>query len=115
MQIRTTARFVDRERLAANPADPNAADTPAGTTMTVTAVRALEIIDTGFALPIGIDRAGIEALALVERQEAMAALFGSFAVAPSTSIDATTVRPPAQPDDVGTAETRDGGSVDLTK
>ncbi|WCP71554.1 hypothetical protein [Sphingomonas hankookensis] len=44
-----TTAFVDREALAKNPDDPEAANVPVGKTMTVTADRGRELIDLGVA------------------------------------------------------------------
>lgn len=52
MRISVTTRFVDREVLAKKPGDPDAADTPIGKKLTVTAARGAHLIALGFAEPI---------------------------------------------------------------
>ncbi|MEP9401860.1 hypothetical protein [Sphingomonas sp. VNH70] len=117
-------RFVDREALAANPDDPDAADTPAGTILTVSAGRALYLLDTGFGQPIGVDRATLERLALAEREAALlasVALLALIPVAPTDPApvaDSTKAADPVEPSGDDTADTpdpSDGGPVDLSK
>lgn len=49
MRISVTTAFVDREALAKNPDDPEAATVPVGKKLTVTADRGRELIDLGVA------------------------------------------------------------------
>ncbi|KQN37008.1 hypothetical protein ASG37_04930 [Sphingomonas sp. Leaf407] len=120
MDVRTTKRFVDREALAANPANPDAADTPAGTILSVSAGRALHLLETGFGQPIGVDRATLERLALAESEAALLASvvpLAPIAVPPADPAPVAdgTSAPVASSSEHAPADPSDGGPVDLTK